>query len=36
MIVSSMLTSQAVKTHQAVTGDDIEGVKGISEDGSDK
>ena len=36
MTVSRMITRHAVKTHQAETGNDIEGRKGISEDGSDK
>ena len=35
MPVSRMLKIQEVNKHQASTGNNIEGVKGISEDGSD-
>ena len=31
-----ILTRQAVKKHQAATGNNIEGKRGIGEDGSDK
>ena len=34
--VRRMLTRQAIKRHQAATGDNIEGGKVISDDGSDK
>ena len=36
MLVSRMLTSQEVKKHQAVIGNNIEEKRGISEDRSNK